>query len=155
MAKTPDWKSDNLPGIDFCSSDVIHDGKGGSPNGFLSPIHSSLKGAKKMMDMSIPVVLGTIVAEIVVVVSSFVFSDYLNRSGQVKLDLNSRARMDVDGREDASNSKRPPKTMSYKDEKETYFDHAATATQMKFERDMNDPGIVTPPPMVKAHSNSH
>jgi hypothetical protein len=100
------------------------------------PSIAPLRGAEKMIDMSIPVVLGTIVAEIVVVVSSFVFSNYLNRSGQVKLDLNSGPRM-VDRWEEASNSKQPPKTISYKDEKESYFDHAATATQMKFERDMD------------------
>lgn len=88
-----------------------------------------------MIDMSIPVILGTVVAEAVVVVSSFLFCDYLDRSGQVKLDLNRAAKMVAHEREDATHSDRPPKKISYKDEKESYFDHSATATQMKFERD--------------------
>jgi hypothetical protein len=90
-----------------------------------------------MIDVSIPVVLGTTVAEVVVVISSFLFSNYLNRSGQLKLNLNSGAKMVAHDWEDATHSKRPPKKMSYKDEKESYFDHSATATQMKFERDAN------------------
>jgi hypothetical protein len=88
-----------------------------------------------MIDMSIPVVLGTIVAEVVVVISSFLFSNYLNRSGQMKLNLNSGAKMVAREWEDATHSKRPFKTLSYKDEEDSYFDHSATATQMKFERD--------------------
>jgi hypothetical protein len=87
-----------------------------------------------MMDMSIPVVLGTIVAEVGVVISSFAFSNYLNRSGPMKLNPDSVAKMGADEFDDATHSRRPPKNMSYKDEKESYFDHAATATQMKFER---------------------
>jgi hypothetical protein len=88
-----------------------------------------------MIDMSVPVVLGTIVAEVVVVISSFVFSNFLNRSGQLKPNLNSGAKVIAHEWEDATHGKRPPKKMSYKDEKESYFDHSATATQMKFERD--------------------
>jgi hypothetical protein len=70
-----------------------------------------------------------------VVISSFLFSNYLNRSDQLKFDLNNGAKMVAHEWEDATYSKRPPKKMSYKDEKESYFDHSATATQMKFERD--------------------
>ena len=91
-----------------------------------------------MMDMSIPVVLGTIVAEVVVVVSSFAFSRFLNRSDQVKFNLGHRAKIGKHGWEDTPDSKRPTKAISYKDEKESYFDHAATATQMKFEQGAED-----------------
>lgn len=84
------------------------------------------------MDMSIPIVSGTIVAEVVVVISSFLFSDFLNR-GQVNLGF-SRAKTRAHGWEVGTPSEFPPKKMSYKDDKESYFDHSATATQMKFER---------------------
>jgi hypothetical protein len=87
-----------------------------------------------MIDMSIPIVFGTIVAEVVLVISSFLFSNYLNRRDHVKLNLNSAAKMVAHEWEDATHSKRPPKKMSYKDEKESYFDHSATTTQMKFEQ---------------------
>ena len=85
--------------------------------------------------MSIPVVLGTIVAEVVVVISSFVFSNYLNRGAQFKFNLSVGAKIVAHEWEDATLSKRPPKKTSYKDEKESYFDHSAIATRMKFERD--------------------
>ncbi len=88
-----------------------------------------------MIDMSIPVVLGTVVAEVVVVVSSFLFSDFLNRSDQMQFDYSSRAKTGAPGWEDETERKRPPKKMSYKDDKDSYFDHTATATQMKFVRD--------------------
>jgi len=88
-----------------------------------------------MIDMSIPIVLGTIVAEVGVVISSFLFSNYLNRSDQVKFKFNSGAKMFAHEGEDPTHSKRPLKTINYKDEKESYFDHSATATQIKFERD--------------------
>ena len=87
-----------------------------------------------MIDMSIPVVLGTIVAEIGVVISSFVFSNYLNRSSELKLGLRKIAKFDANELDDATHGRRSPKKVSYKDEKESYFDHAATATQMKFDR---------------------
>jgi hypothetical protein len=86
-----------------------------------------------MMDMSIPIISGTIVAEVVVVISSFLFSDFLNRGDQVNLGI-SLAKTGAHGWEDATPSNFPSKKMSYKDEKESYFDHSATATQMKFER---------------------
>jgi hypothetical protein len=88
-----------------------------------------------MIDMSVPVVLGTIVAEVVVVISSFSFSKFLNRSDQVTLHLNRRAKIAGHEWEDSTLNKHPPKKISYKDEKESYFDHSATATQMTFERD--------------------
>lgn len=73
-------------------------------------------------------------AEVVVVISSFLFSDFLNRSDQVNLVHNSLAKNGAHRWEEAIDSKLSPKKMNYKDEKETYFDHSATATQMKFER---------------------
>ena len=87
------------------------------------------------MDMSIPIILGTIVAEVGVVISSFIFSNFLNRRDQVKLNPKSRATVGAYGCEDATHNKLPPKTISYKDERESYFDHSATATHMKFDRD--------------------
>jgi hypothetical protein len=95
---------------------------------------SFITDAGNMMDMSMPVVLGTVVAEVAVVISSILISEFLNRSDRVQV-FNSPAKTGADGREDAPRSKRPPKTISYKDEKESYFDHSATATQMKFKRD--------------------
>jgi hypothetical protein len=87
-----------------------------------------------MMDMSIPVVFGTIVAEVLVAISSLLVNDFLNRSDPVQI-FNRPAKTGAHGWQDAPQSKRPPKTMSYKDERESYFDHSATATQMKFKRD--------------------
>ncbi len=91
-----------------------------------------------MMDMSIPVVLGTILAEGVVAISSFLVSDFLNDSDRVQVS-NSHAKTGAHGREDSPHSKRPPKTISYADEQESYFDHSATATRMKFKRDVSTP----------------
>jgi hypothetical protein len=61
--------------------------------------------------------------------------EYLNRSDQVKLDPYSRAKVRGQGWEDATQSKRPSKKMSYKDETQSYFDASANSTQIKFERD--------------------
>jgi hypothetical protein len=90
------------------------------------------------MDMSIPIVLGTIVAEGALVISSFLVSDFLNRSDPVEVS-NSHAKTGALRREDSPYSKRPPKTICYTDEQESYFDHSATATRMKFKRDVSTP----------------
>jgi hypothetical protein len=87
-----------------------------------------------MIDMSIPIVSATIVAEVIVVASSFLFSDFLNRSDHVSFRFSRLAKNKAHGWEEATPGKWPPKKTSYKDEKESYFDHSATATQMKFER---------------------
>jgi hypothetical protein len=94
-----------------------------------------------MIDMSIPVVFGTVVAEVAVVISSLLISDFLNRSDRVQF-FNSPAKTSAHGLEDAQHSKRPPKTICYTDEQESYFDHTATATRMKYKRDTDhgEPG---------------
>jgi hypothetical protein len=109
-----------------------------------------------MIDLSIPVVLGTVVAEVVVVIGSFSFSNYLNRGGQVKFGFNSGSKMVAHEWDDATQGKPSPKKISYKDEKESYFDHSATATQMKFEltQIMSESSDVTPTLPVKANSKS-
>lgn len=91
-----------------------------------------------MIDMSIPVILGTVVAEVLVVVSSFVVSKFLTRSDQVKFGHHFRAKFAARQGEDSPLSERPPKTISYKDERDSYFDHSATATQIKFECDSKE-----------------
>jgi hypothetical protein len=91
-----------------------------------------------MIDMSIPVIVGTVVAEVLVVVSSFVVSKFLTRSDQLNFGHNIRAKFGAPRGEDALHSGSPRKTISYKDERESYFDHSATATQIKFECDTND-----------------
>jgi hypothetical protein len=75
-----------------------------------------------------------IVAEVVVVVSSVLFSRFLNRSEQLKLDLTSQLKICGHGWEEATYSKRSTNKISYKDEKESYLDHSAAATHMKFEQ---------------------
>lgn len=91
-----------------------------------------------MIDMSIPVILGTVVAEVLVVVSSFIVSKFLTRSDQLPLRHYHLAKYGAHRGEDAPHSERPAKSISYKDERESYFDHSATATQIKFERDAKD-----------------
>jgi len=90
------------------------------------------------MDMSIPIVLGTMVAEGVLVMSSILVGDFLDRSDPVEVS-NSHAKTGAHGREDSAYSKRPPKTICYTDEQESYFDHSATATRMKFKREVSTP----------------
>ncbi len=79
-----------------------------------------------MIDMGIPVIMGTVVAEVLTLISSSYSVIFLNRSDGVKYYFNSRVRTGAHGWEDATNSKRLPKTIIHK--------NSATATQMKFER---------------------
>jgi hypothetical protein len=91
-----------------------------------------------MIDMSIPVILGTVVAEVLVVVSSFLVSKFLTRSAPLNFARNNRAKFGARGGDDAPHIEPVTKSISYKDERESYFDHSATATQIKFERDSSD-----------------